>query len=518
MGVVFASTSKRKKLNITLIVDKMRPVTSKPWLGLWCIWVSLSVTLAIDTHSNRLKKHFSLFSVVQFNNVECTTDTTPAGGTTAGTCYTSTECTTKGGTNAGKCASGFGVCCAFLNVGEANAQIMENRTRLRNGEFPQTDAATANQNIAYTINKMQSDICQLRLDFTQFVLAGPANSMEQIAAGAATHCTVDTFIVATTAVGQVGDQNVGTLCGALTGEHLYIELSPTAADTATLTLTTNVATANAAAADRVWDIKVSQIECFATYRAPQGCDRYLMADTGAITSYNFVQLTNNMGVFTGIELANQRVKTCIRRSKGMCCVEYNVCTEFNGIALGDTNQMGANQDQGTGSANANGNAQVINAGWSLDVDTNPYILDVAQAAVMININNVGAAAVANIGPQINIGMVDSQCSGDYVEIPSSWSGGCGASHGSARGSINTRYCGARFGANFQASPPTATATAATQSTPVCDCSEPFSVTHSSDTVNDLGGGGGANAVNNAATVPATPRGFCLDYRQVPCWS
>merc|ERR1712038_687386 len=441
----------------------------------------------------------------------------------------------KGGTNAGKCASGFGVCCAFLNIGEANSQIMENRTRIRNGEFPAVDAATANQNIAYTVNKMQSDICQLRLDFTQFVLAGPANSMEQIAAGAATHCTRDTFVIVTTAVGQSGDQNVGTLCGALTGEHLYVELSPTAADTATLTLTTNVATANAAAADRVWDIKVSQIECFATYRAPQGCDRYLMADTGAITSYNFVQLTNNMGVFTGIELANQRVKTCIRRSKGMCCIEYNVCTEFNGIALGDTFQRdgtAANGNTGVGSNNANGNAQVINAGWSLDVDTNPYIYDVAAANVMIGING-GAAANINVGPQINIGMVDSQCSGDYVEIPSSWSGGCGASHGSARNSINTRYCGARFGANFQASPFTgnannanANAIATTQSTPVCDCSEPFAVRHNSDTVSDIGGGGGAAAPNvpdaaaanpNAATVGAVPRGFCLDYRQVPCW-
>jgi hypothetical protein len=205
----------------------------------------------------------------------------------------------------------------------------------------------------------------------------------------------------------------------------------------------------------------------------------------------------------------------------MCCVEYNVCTEFGGIALGDTAQTGANQDRGTGSAA--GNAQIINAGWSLDVDTSPYVIDVAATNVMINVNAAGAAAVANIGPQINIGMVDSQCSGDYVEIPSSWSGGCGASHGSARNSINSRYCGARFGANFQATPVNnaananaANAMAQSESTPVCDCSEPFAVRHNSDTVNDFGGGLGANAANNA-NAPARPRGFCLDFRQVPCW-
>merc|ERR1711997_641924 len=80
------------------------------------------------------------------------------------------------------------------------------------------------------------------------------------------------------------------------------------------------------------------------------------------------------------------------------------------------------------------------------------------------------------------GLVDSQCSGDYVEIPSSWSGACGPSHGSARNSINSRYCGARFGANFGS-----TNGQTSSSTPVCDCSEPFVVRHSSDTVNDLGG-------------------------------
>ena len=52
---------------------------------------------------------FSLFSVVQFDNVECTT--TIEGGNTFGTCLTSTECGDRGGVNQGNCASGFGVCC-----------------------------------------------------------------------------------------------------------------------------------------------------------------------------------------------------------------------------------------------------------------------------------------------------------------------------------------------------------------------------------------------------------------------
>lgn len=506
----------------------MRLTKAKAWSPLLSLYLTLTAVSSFEASNTRLKKHFSLFSVVQFNNEECTTDTTPTGGATQGTCYTSTECSTKGGVSAGRCASGFGVCCAFIDATEANAQIMENRTRLRNGEFPQTDASTTNLNIAYTINKMQSDICQIRLDFGTFVIGGPANSAENIAAAALTHC-VDTFTVATSGVSQVID-SAGTLCGALTGEHMYIELSPTAADTAILTLTTNVATFNAAAADRVWDIKVSQIECFATYRAPPGCTRYLMADSGSITSYNFVLLAN-AGSFTGIELASQRVKTCIRRSKGMCCVEYNVCTTFGGIALADTAQVGQTANLGIGFVTNAGEDQRINAGWSLDTNTDPFVVTTPfNANAMAQIDTGGAFAIALFGSQINIGMVDHQCSGDYVEIPSSWSGGCGASHGSARNSINSRYCGARFGANFQSAP--LTNAFVTHSTPVCDCSEPFVVRHNSDTVNDIGGtgaagqaGGNAVATNNiddaaanAANVQARPRGFCLDYRQIPCWT
>ena len=51
---------------------------------------------------------FSLFSIVQFPNQQCTAS---SSSTTYGTCYTSSECTSKGGSSDGNCAAGFGVCC-----------------------------------------------------------------------------------------------------------------------------------------------------------------------------------------------------------------------------------------------------------------------------------------------------------------------------------------------------------------------------------------------------------------------
>merc|ERR1712242_445436 len=111
------------------------------------IFVAVTVFIVSVTAEDKLAKHFSLFSVVTFGNEECTSDTSVAGGATQGTCYSSTECSDKKGMSSGNCASGFGVCCVFLNTGVASATISENRTRLRNAEYPSTTVATAAQSI-----------------------------------------------------------------------------------------------------------------------------------------------------------------------------------------------------------------------------------------------------------------------------------------------------------------------------------------------------------------------------------
>merc|ERR1711944_331298 len=140
---------------------------------------------------------------------------------------------------------------------------------------------------------MKSDICQIRLDFTSFIIAGPAVTTENIPTTATTVCQ-DSLVLATSDNSAVTSSPFGTLCGALTGEHLYVDLSPTAADTLTATLTTLVdGTLTAVIAQRIWDIKVSQIECHATYRAPAGCQKYFMEATGKIVSMNFYKVPSS---------------------------------------------------------------------------------------------------------------------------------------------------------------------------------------------------------------------------------
>lgn len=448
--------------------------------------MTVVISVSSKLGEDRRSKHFSLFSVVTFQNAECTSDATVVGGATEGTCYTSTECADKGGTKAGNCASGFGSCCVFINnAALASNTITENRTRLRNSEFPSNTVAATLTEVKYTINKMKTDVCQLRLDFTTFVIAGPANTQESIAASGGSSCQ-DYLVVTTTDVANWYDTNTARLCGKLTGEHLYVDLSMTSTDTATLTITTAVAPIPSIAL-RSWDIKTSQIQCHSTYRAPPGCHRYFTSDYGKIISYNFAKVGSTApGVAgsqnAGLELALQRVNTCIRRSKSMCCVEYQLCATYDGTALTDTTPT-ASGDVGDGG--------IQNEAWTIDIVTYPFIITVIA---------------------VNVGMVDSMCFGDYVEIPSSWSASCGAGSSSGRTTVNTRYCGVRFGENGQK-----TIAANVASMPVCDCSEPFVVRHSSDDADDKGGKVSLATINPSIINSHPPRGFCLDFKQIPCW-
>merc|ERR1712038_1699222 len=89
--------------------------TSTHVLGLVLAALSLSLSLATQpqTKDERAGKAFSLFSIVQFPNQQCTGS---SSSTTYGTCYTSSECSAKGGSADGNCAAGFGVCCVIYTT------------------------------------------------------------------------------------------------------------------------------------------------------------------------------------------------------------------------------------------------------------------------------------------------------------------------------------------------------------------------------------------------------------------
>merc|ERR1712119_27387 len=91
--------------------------TSTHVLGLLLAALTLSLSLATEQQPSSVKsrdgKAFSLFSIVQFPNQQCTG---ASSSTTYGTCYTSSECSAKGGSADGNCAAGFGVCCVIYTT------------------------------------------------------------------------------------------------------------------------------------------------------------------------------------------------------------------------------------------------------------------------------------------------------------------------------------------------------------------------------------------------------------------
>ena len=100
----------------------------------------------------------------------------------------------------------FGVCCLFT-VSAGASQITQNCTYIQNPSFPSVYSDTTS--LRYTINKCSSEVCQVRLDFETFNIAGPAATTE-----ATGGLCVDSFVV-------TGTSGLSTpvICGLNTGEH-----------------------------------------------------------------------------------------------------------------------------------------------------------------------------------------------------------------------------------------------------------------------------------------------------------
>jgi len=284
----------------------------------FCLQVALATPLNENDDVLRSPK-ISLFNIVKFKNDPCRSTSTITGAagadaTRTGTCMTESECNDKTGVKAGGCAQGFGVCCVFL-ADTCNAVVSENCT------YARTPAMIDGNRCTFSVTKCQPDICALRLDFVAFATLGPANT-EEVNGGA---CR-DAFIVTSQATGFTSP----TLCGELTGQHIYVPMGPLATATATLELTLDAATDR-----RTFETKVSQIPCSSQMRPPDGCLQWYTGTDGQLTSFNFAANTGH--------LAEQDYNICVRREAGFCCVRYGLCNEDNSFSLESLKDMAADQ-------------------------------------------------------------------------------------------------------------------------------------------------------------------------------
>merc|ERR1712038_502857 len=293
----------------------------------WTLCLFFVASVATAMPQNKKGKAFSLFSVVTFPNVECTTTMTPA---MKGTCVTQEECQNTGNTVAtasGNCASGFGVCC-FRRITEPGA-VTESLTHIESEGFPTPVAALTAAPVtpvprAFPI-MTDSSICAVKFDFINVQLS---------AAAAADGACGDTLTVATPARGPNSAGFVpGELCGVLTGQHVYVDVNTAGG---AMAATININNDNTAF-NRVWKILVQRIACDSPDLPPAGCLQFFTGLSGMITSFNGARMGNAHQM-----IQNQQYRVCIKRGAGMCRVRYRgAAGTFDSFALGEDAATGA---------------------------------------------------------------------------------------------------------------------------------------------------------------------------------
>ncbi|XP_034234315.1 uncharacterized protein LOC117641260 [Thrips palmi] len=154
----------------------------------------------------KIAKFLNLFTVVQFSNDACEA---PAVGLT-GTCYHHLQCRSLGGHPGGACAQGYGVCCLFEKT--CGGTTRHNSTYFVSSPtaLEGVDAVDGYVNCFITVEKLNPDVTQLRLDFLHFELAAPTEGT----------CLEERFVVVSP------DRNAPTpaLCGTNTGQHMYVQV------------------------------------------------------------------------------------------------------------------------------------------------------------------------------------------------------------------------------------------------------------------------------------------------------
>jgi len=277
----------------------------------------------INGADERDPKLFNVFTVVRFPNDPC------AGSSKNGTCYTEAECDNKGGKNSGSCAQGFGVCCVF--VANCGASVAENCTYFES-------TGTESGQCSLEVCPCSTGICQIRLDFTSFVITGPS-TLTNAALGATagrlvgkglkyspqTQCLTDTFTVRTS---SGGTNSPPTICGTNTNEHMYAEMSDDKCNSLDFAL--GSAGVDATIPTRSFAIKITQIECNSDLRAPRGCTQwYYGALVNTVRTFNY----NSQ---KGLHLANQNQNICVRQESGAC----QIC--WSATSLADFDLSGKN--------------------------------------------------------------------------------------------------------------------------------------------------------------------------------
>ncbi|KAL0107822.1 hypothetical protein PUN28_014833 [Cardiocondyla obscurior] len=259
-------------------------------------------------NSNHQGRFFPLFSVVRFANTECLSSIDQLNGT----CFTRRECINYGGNPSGHCANGLGTCCVFQKSCGSTTNV--NNTYFVSPRYPIT--YRGGERCTITVQRCNSKICQLRLDFLEATWAQPNSTG---------FCDLDVFLV------SGGSSTVPRICGENTNQHVYVDFN--GATPITISVDTNADYAF----DRRWNIRIQQIACDSVCKAPNGCLQYYKTISDTVMSFNFGTTENARAPQIGTrQMVNHRYGVCVRMALGYCSIEWSQVDRFSFSVSGDT--------------------------------------------------------------------------------------------------------------------------------------------------------------------------------------
>lgn len=278
----------------------------------------LSFAHGIENNEVRDAK-FSIFQIIKFPNDPC------QGGTRNGTCFTKQECEDQGGTESGSCADGFGTCCSV--VLELGGSSSLNQSYIVQASSSNVEAGQ----MQYRICPCSSDVCRIRFDFTQFMIAAPYTAEAGTpttgdVAFAQGDCLTDTFSI----TGPQGGTPV--ICGTNEGQHMIVDTDGSSCVVVNFGIgagTTNT--------QRQWDIMTTQYRCGDENGGPPGCLQWHMTSQGSVRSFNFPRQGRGTAVDDAVtHLSSQRYTICIRKPALANHICYWPCTKQGTLTDADS--------------------------------------------------------------------------------------------------------------------------------------------------------------------------------------
>ncbi|GLV43813.1 uncharacterized protein CBL_11607 [Carabus blaptoides fortunei] len=303
---ISSSSRKMKEYNIQQFIssyeNKMifldrKDLKSRIYVILSCMFVKIcadNLDQSNQIDHGRGSKFFPFVGVVRFENGVCL-----GANNLTGTCYTRRQCARLPGVPSGTCARRIGVCCIVQRT--CGATSSANNTYFINPGFPNSYAGGTR--CTMTVQRCNSDICQLRLDFLSLSLAQPDGNGT---------CINDAMTI------TGGASIIPPICGENTGQHMYMDFN----DDTNINIV--METSSSATFSRYWNIKATQIACECPTRAPSGCLQYYTELSGTVKSFNYGitknSASNNMGTR---QIANMNYGICIAMVPDYCSIRWS---------------------------------------------------------------------------------------------------------------------------------------------------------------------------------------------------